>query len=75
MLLTLGMVAFLSILGIYIGMNTSVVAGIKGMGLLNTFLPFVLLFIPLATFAYFRGAISGLFDKARGMGELDFSCW
>lgn len=67
-------VALISLVGVFIGVNTSIAGQVKA-GLLNTALPFILIFIPLVAAAYTKGFASGVIDRIKGRPELDFSKW
>jgi cellulose synthase/poly-beta-1,6-N-acetylglucosamine synthase-like glycosyltransferase len=71
MLSLLGILAFA---GIVIGI-TPISAAVRKISLFNAVLPFILFFIPIVTYAYFRGFLSGISDKRKNKSELDFNDW
>ncbi len=68
-------VGIVSLVGIFLGIGVAVSATVKKMALFNTAIPLFLIFIPIVTFAYFRGALTGLIDRTRGREEMDFRNW
>jgi cellulose synthase/poly-beta-1,6-N-acetylglucosamine synthase-like glycosyltransferase len=67
--------AIVSVVAVFLGVGAAVSATVKKLSLFNTTLPFFLVFVPILTFAYFRGAFSGIADKFRGREEMDFRNW
>jgi len=75
--ITIAAIGMLSIIGMLVGTQTITATNVTTIksGLLGTLLPFVLFFVPLVTFAYITGAISGISDKIHNRPELEFSNW
>jgi cellulose synthase/poly-beta-1,6-N-acetylglucosamine synthase-like glycosyltransferase len=73
--IVISIITLVSVLGVVIGSQAMATPAAAKASLTTTILPFVLFFIPIVTFAYGRGFISGISDKIHGMPELEFSNW
>lgn len=71
----LALIGLLSALGIALGASNTLFSSQLRAGLLKTAIPFILVFTPLVTYAYFRGFFSGMADKIHHKPEFNLNDW
>ncbi len=67
--------AVLSAAGILLGTMGSVSTAQIKAGIINTALPFFAVFVPLVTYAYFKGVFSAVSDKIHNRPEFNLNDW